>query len=74
MAEKEPDVELAPDYEPQLASTNEDTVVVGPRRMELREDPRFARKVSFWHQFKALVSSDLLFRAQSSAHFLSSAF
>ena len=60
MAEKDPEADLAPDYEPNVTTTTRDTVVVGPPRMELKADPRFARKVTFWHQFKALVSSSLL--------------
>ena len=66
MAEKETEVELAPEYEPEQAAANESTAVPGPRRFELKEDPRFARKVYFWHQFKALVSPTFHFRARIS--------
>jgi len=61
MAESEVDVELTPEYEPEQAATNKPTAVVGLRRLELKDDPRFARKVTFWHQLKALVSSILRF-------------
>ena len=62
MTETEVDLELAPEYEPEQAATNKVTAVVGQRRLELKDDLRFARKVSFWHQFKALVSSTLRFQ------------
>ena len=38
---------------------NGDVFEQNPRRYERSKDPRFARKVNFYHQFRALVSDPI---------------